>query len=387
MIFRILNANDEPVDARIELDGGSVVIHSRGGSTGGRPPRNTGYQEALGLLIQRLMAEPVSIEGIYIDSAEAHRRSPDASARILVDGAEIATLGSPLDVVRSARTRASRFGQVPGATGGNSTKQLRIETDRNADFLRNLLRLTPYTQSAAVHLPAGSGSSRLTAAQQARVTSDDIYRAVSEVAAGFDMPNFYDSRDYDLLTADGLRLAPKKVFGRALEIAGVVSKADPKHFSAGWSEPSFRLLQAAGYSIVPKTSAAAEARWKKVSNHATVETLAAAQAAGVNPEELSWIEGDRRIAGHLRIERKRSARAAAAKRMQIRAANNGRLTCERCETDWYAVYSDDLAEAVFDVHHTIPLKDMDEGHETKVEDLLCLCANCHRIEHRRLAGL
>ena len=76
---------------------------------------------------------------------------------------------------------------------------------------------------------------------------------------------------------------------------------------------------------------------------------------------------------------------AAAKRAEIRAANNGHLTCDHCKTDWYGIYGHAIAEAIFDVHHTIPLKDMDEGHETTVADLLCLCANCHRAEHRRMA--
>ena len=91
------------------------------------------------------------------------------------------------------------------------------------------------------------------------------------------------------------------------------------------------------------------------------------------------------MVGHLRVERKRSAKAAAAKRAAVRSANDGRLACERCNTDWYQVYAHQVAEAIFDVHHTIPLAEMDEGHETIVDDLLCLCANCHRAEHRKMA--
>lgn len=108
-------------------------------------------------------------------------------------------------------------------------------------------------------------------------------------------------------------------------------------------------------------------------------------SVGIDAEERSWIEGDKRMATHLRTERKRSAKAAAAKRATIRTANNGHLACDHCKTDWYSIYGHTIAEAIFDVHHTIPLKDMDEGHETTVADLLCLCANCHRAEHRRMA--
>ena len=91
------------------------------------------------------------------------------------------------------------------------------------------------------------------------------------------------------------------------------------------------------------------------------------------------------MVGHLRIERKRSAKAAVAKRAAVRSANEGRLACEQCEIDWYQVYPPEIVEAIFDVHHTRPMALMDNGHEISVADLLCLCANCHRAEHRKMA--
>lgn len=50
-----------------------------------------------------------------------------------------------------------------------------------------------------------------------------------------------------------------------------------------------------------------------------------------------------------------------------------------------AVYPHAIADAIFEIHHTISLKEMGEDHETSIEDLLCLCANCHRAEHGRMA--
>lgn len=227
---------------------------------------------------------------------------------------------------------------------------------------------------------------RLSSEQQRRVTATHVDAAVASLLSGTDAPNFAQSRDYDLLTQEGDRLAPKKVFGRALEEAGVVTEAFPRHFSAGWSQPSFEILQAAGYAIISKAEAAAEAdRRRRRAQVDTEEVDKAAATVGIDPEERSWIEGDKRMAKHLRTERRRSAKAAAAKRAAVRAANDGRLACEHCATDWYEIYPPAIAEAIFDVHHTIPLKDMDEGHETEVKDLLCLCANCHRAEHRRMA--
>lgn len=226
---------------------------------------------------------------------------------------------------------------------------------------------------------------RLVSEEQRRVSPELVHAAVASLLAGEDAPNFADSRDYDLLTSAGDRLAPKKVFGRALELAGVVVEASPYHFAAGWSQPSFEILQTAGYDIVPKIYATDEAkRRRRRAARSAAEIDKDVASVGVDPEEHSWIEGDRRMAVHLRTERKRSAKAAAAKRAAVRASNNGHLACDHCSTNWYAVYGVSIAEAIFDVHHTIPLKEMDEGHETTVTDLLCLCANCHRAEHRRM---
>ncbi|MDC0886230.1 HNH endonuclease [Altererythrobacter sp.] len=227
---------------------------------------------------------------------------------------------------------------------------------------------------------------RLSAAEQRAATSTHIASAVSELLVGHEMPLFAPSRDYDLITPDGDRLAPKKVFGRALELAGVIVDAMPGHFSAGRGQPSFELLEAAGFSVITKSEAATEAKRRKGNNaQSRKEAVKLADSVGADSEERSWIEGDKRMVGHLRFERKRCAKAAAAKRDAVRSANNGQLACERCDTDWYQFYSHEVAEAIFDVHHTIPLAEVDEGHETTVEHLLCLCANCHRAEHRKMA--
>src|SRR5690606_37413164 len=91
----------------------------------------------------------------------------------------------------------------------------------------------------------GKRAERLPVDQLQRIRPAHIHRAVARLLAGEDAPNFADSRDYDLVAQDGTRLAPKKVFGLAIEEALGI-KAYPGHFSAGWSQPAFPMLQAAG---------------------------------------------------------------------------------------------------------------------------------------------
>lgn len=68
------------------------------------------------------------------------------------------------------------------------------------------------------------------------------------------------------------------------------------------------------------------------------------------------------------------------KRAVLRAL--GRLQCEVCDFDFFEVYGlvgDGFAEC----HHRLPLSQMDGEVTTKLIDLAIVCANCHRMLHRR----
>ncbi len=365
--IRIHDAQGNPLNARVERVGSSLIVHSRSGTASAG--RNPDYRPALTSILRRLDAAGRKPE-VFLDSQRVQHVT--LAERLIASAAELSGSGD------------DQFNYLIRAMNKNRPS--------NGAWSRILLRIPgdPGDISALVASDeAGSERSsspfRLASQEQRRVTVERVHAAVASLLSGDDPPNFADSRDYDLLTPTGDRLAPKKVFGRALELAGVVAVARPHHFSAGWSQPSFEILQAAGYDIMAKSDAGEEAKRRRSrAARSTLELETDVASVGVDAEERSWIEGDKRMAAHLRTERKRSAKAAAAKRAAVRAINDGRLACERCSNDWYVIYGKLIAEAIFDVHHTIPLKDMDEGHETSVGDLLCLCANCHRAEHRHM---
>mgnify|MGYP005812991511 CR=1 FL=1 len=113
---------------------------------------------------------------------------------------------------------------------------------------------------------------------------------------------------------------------------------------------------------------------------ASLETDDLLGTPAVPDEDRKWAENDRRAARHLR--RERASGLAEAKRAAF-TRQHGRLHCERCQL----VPSEELGEhgdAVVEVHHRVPLADLDQVTETTLEDLECLCANCHRITHREL---
>ncbi|MFE2605383.1 HNH endonuclease [Streptomyces mirabilis] len=60
------------------------------------------------------------------------------------------------------------------------------------------------------------------------------------------------------------------------------------------------------------------------------------------------------------------------------------LQCEVCSFNFADTYGS-LGEDYIEVHHVTPLH-ISGTRETKLDDLACLCANCHRMCHRSRSG-
>lgn len=81
---------------------------------------------------------------------------------------------------------------------------------------------------------------------------------------------------------------------------------------------------------------------------------------------------------HKRYER--DPRLIAEKRKAAAAA--GSLSCEVCGFNFRAAYGE-LGDGYIEVHHTKPVHTLLAGTKTTLEDLALLCANCHRMAHRK----
>lgn len=193
------------------------------------------------------------------------------------------------------------------------------------------------------------------------ITGEHLLRAAERLADGFTAHGFGASNKFDLLF-EGHRLPPKAVFGVAASEA-LGFPVGPENFSGGESTTAFRILRAHGYSIVGK------------------DDTGQVDPALVSDEDRSWAEGRLKLVAHLR--RERGSGLASAKRDQFRALH-GRLFCERCAMDPVDLYGE-AGEACIEVHHHgTHIAAMGQSHRTKLEDLQCLCANCHRVTHREL---
>ncbi|MFI8227322.1 HNH endonuclease [Streptomyces sp. NPDC085900] len=93
------------------------------------------------------------------------------------------------------------------------------------------------------------------------------------------------------------------------------------------------------------------------------------------------IEG--RLLARQALARERDPKLRALKIRQVRRSGQP-LRCEVCDFDFARVYGD-LGEGYIEVHHVTPLY-ISGTRETKLDDLACLCANCHRMCHRSRPG-
>jgi 5-methylcytosine-specific restriction protein A len=73
------------------------------------------------------------------------------------------------------------------------------------------------------------------------------------------------------------------------------------------------------------------------------------------------------------LSRKKKARALKL---------HGRLCCEVCGFDFEQVYGPTGAGYV-ECHHTVPVHQLGDTGTTRLSDLVLVCANCHRMLHRR----
>jgi len=244
------------------------------------------------------------------------------------------------------------------AKGGNSTKRIRIATGFSGSSEDLAIRLRGVAAEGNLR-----SVERLPADVLRRATPEYIWRAVQEYIHGnvHDDP-FGPSTNYDLIADDGQRLRPKAVFGLALSMALDGEPIGPRHFTAGGL--CFTLLEEAGYEIVPKGEA-----------HQPPDSEISI--------DREWREGGTKLKSHLK--RERAPGLSKAKKAQYRRTH-GRLSCERCGLDPVAHYGAEEADACIEVHHfAVHVSEMAKDHKTTLDDLQCLCANCHRLVHKILS--
>jgi HNH endonuclease len=95
----------------------------------------------------------------------------------------------------------------------------------------------------------------------------------------------------------------------------------------------------------------------------------------------SALEGTLQLRLHHRRERSRTL--IEQKKAHFKRAH-GRLRCEVCRLSFAEVYPSFLGVDFIEVHHIVPLNATSGVVRTTLDDLILVCANCHRMIHRSM---
>lgn len=84
-----------------------------------------------------------------------------------------------------------------------------------------------------------------------------------------------------------------------------------------------------------------------------------------------------------RVHQSRERDRGIVKRKKAQALEvTGQMACEACGFDYHAAYGIH-GKGFAECHHILPLSKLRPGQKTRLEDLVILCASCHRMIHRR----
>src|SRR5262245_17305150 len=123
MSHQVLDQNGHGMDAHLDLEPSAVVFHSRGGSRSRGDEKNRAYGPALRLLLDRIAAAKLPIEGAWVDSNKV--QGLPIAQRVILNPAELSQ--GPSEAFRLMSSRMREVGHVGSRAGGNSTKRIRIK--------------------------------------------------------------------------------------------------------------------------------------------------------------------------------------------------------------------------------------------------------------------
>ena len=356
-VHQFQNASGVLIDAKFEVRNGILILRSRGGGKGTSTARNTQYGMALRLLLERISQSTLSLRGVWVDSSRVQHVALRKRRILSPEENDIA----PKELFTVLSRRMVEIGRDPDSiSSSNPNKKLRFEFfgDISEEQIIRIVGLGDFGKNL-------SGRGRLSVASLKRVSDDYIWRAIQQLRAGGMNYAFGESNIYDVVDDDGNRWPPKSVFGiAATEALGFEVK--PEHFESSPKRISHRAIKHAGFRVVGKNE--------------TVLT----EKLSPSDDDRTWFEGQKK--SRLHVKRERSTGISNAKKAEFRRTN-GRLYCERCKLDPVETYGNQFGEACIEVHHIVPLAKLSSGDHITLDDLMCLCANCHRIVHNELRNI
>lgn len=96
-------------------------------------------------------------------------------------------------------------------------------------------------------------------------------------------------------------------------------------------------------------------------------------------DEITFLEGKEKYRLHLSKERNKTL-ITFAKRKYFEKEN--KLNCQVCDFSFEETYGE-IGKEFIEAHHIYPISELTEETITRIEDIVFVCSNCHRMLHRR----
>ena len=92
-----------------------------------------------------------------------------------------------------------------------------------------------------------------------------------------------------------------------------------------------------------------------------------------------FLEGKKKLKIHKQRERNPKIIKLAKERF---IQKQGTLYCEICGFDFEVTYGE-RGKGFIEAHHSKPVSELKKKEKTKIEDIVMVCSNCHRMLHKR----
>lgn len=139
--------------------------------------------------------------------------------------------------------------------------------------------------------------------------------------------------------------------------------SDSKNFNGDYEKDYF-------YTVDGKRSGKWGLRYFKPDDYRDID---------ITEDDTGFPEGKKKLSYHICRERNYKVIKLAKEKYK---KQNGKLICEICGFDFEEEYGD-IGKDFIEGHHTIPVSELNEGDKTKVEDIVLVCSNCHKMLHRK----
>lgn len=101
----------------------------------------------------------------------------------------------------------------------------------------------------------------------------------------------------------------------------------------------------------------------------------------VNNTELDGLFPEGKIAERIHKSRERNSKVITIAKSNFKQ-KHGRIFCQVCKFDFEKEYGE-IGANFIEGHHTIPVSKMKENHLSSPNEIALLCANCHRMIHKK----